>query len=323
MSDSTFRVRPGRPGDAAALREIRLEALADTPDAYGETYVECVAWSDATWVEKAATWNFYLAEIEGRVVGMARGESHDAREEAKFLFAMYVSRAARGTDVARCLVDAVSAWASAQGAPALHLYVSNAVPRARAFYAKVGFLPTGSSLTMHRDESLVCEEMRRDLSDFDFRAHSVTASTLYDLRRRVLREDDPLVEVSNPGDELATSLHYGGFLGERVVVSASLFKVSAPLSIGVDDDVAYQLRYMATDFDVQGRGLGARLLHQVLEDLARRGVGQVWANARTSALAFYQVNGWNVVPNSLFVSEETHIDHVVIHRSLVRDSTTV
>jgi GNAT superfamily N-acetyltransferase len=314
MSGETLRVRPGLARDASALRAIRLEALADTPDAYGETYAECVAWSEETWAQKASRWNFYLAESDGRVVGMARGESHDARSDTRFLFAMYVSPSARGTETARLLVDTVSAWAKAQGVDALHLYVSNAVPRARAFYAKTGFVATGSSLLMHRDESLVCEEMRRDLADFAFHVHQVAPQRLYDLRRRVLRDDDRALDVSNPGDALDTSLHFGGFLGERAVVSASFYALAAPFA---PEEPAYQLRYMATDFDVQGRGLGARLLDQVLEDLARRGIGRVWANSRTSALAFYEATGWSLVPDSLFVSTETGIDHVVIQRSLV------
>ena len=32
------RVRPGRPADADALRSIRLEALADSPEAFGDSY---------------------------------------------------------------------------------------------------------------------------------------------------------------------------------------------------------------------------------------------------------------------------------------------
>lgn len=314
MSDGTLRMRPGLARDASALRAIRLEALADTPDAYGDTYAECVTWSEETWALKADQWNFYLAESDGRVVGMARGESHDSRSDVRFLFAMYVSPAARGSDAARQLVGAVSAWASAQGVDALYLYVSKAVPRARAFYSKVGFFTTGSSLSMHRDESLVCDEMRRDLTDFAFHVRVVAPQRLYDLRRRVLREDDSAVDVSNPGDMIDSSVHVGGFLGERAVVSASFYAVGSPFA---PDEPAYQLRYMATDFDVQGRGLGARLLTRALEELVQRGVSSVWANARTSALSFYEATGWSVVPNSLFVSRETGIDHVVIHRALV------
>lgn len=313
-SAPSIRVRPGRQSDAMLLRAIRLEALADSPDAFGETYDECAAWSNDVWEHTAGKWNFYLAEVDGEVVGMARGEAHHDEPDIRYLFAMYVSPAARGTGVATLLVDTVSAWAAAQGVDVLYLYVSVRAQRARAFYSKVGFVESGQCVSMDRDESLVCDEMRRDVRDFAFHAHRVEASELYDLRRRILREGKTEVDVANVADALATSLHYGGFLGERVVVSASLFVVPSPWS---PHESSYQLRYMATDFDVQGRGLARRLMNQVIEDLARRGVQQIWANARTSALNFYSALGCEIVKDSLFISAETGIEHVVIRLAVV------
>ena len=310
----SLRVRPGREDDAALLRAIRLEALADSPDAFGDTYDECAAWSLAQWAHKAREWNFYLAEYEGRVVGMARGETHDGRPESRWLFAMYVSPSQRGSEAARALVDMVSAWASAQGVAALHLYVSTSMARARAFYDKVGFVATGSSVVSTLGDGRVFEELRRDLAAFDFRVENVAPAMLHDLRRRVLRADDPLIDVTNPGDELDATRHVGGFLGPRVVASASFFAVPAPFAPEVP---AYQLRYMATDFDVQGRGLGARLLAHVLDDFAGRGVRLLWANARVSAVDFYVATGWNVLDDSWHISTETGIEHVVISRPLV------
>jgi GNAT superfamily N-acetyltransferase len=226
---------------------------------------------------------------------------------------MFVSREFRGGEAARLLLERVSAWAAGQGVDHLYLYVSNAAPRARAFYRRAGFVETGPCVAMDRDESLVCDEMRRDLSDFTFHVHRVAPQVLYDLRRRVLRDADPNVDVRNVNDDLETTLHYGGFLGEQVVVSASLFAAAMAHSPRTP---AYQLRYMATDFDVQGRGLGSRLLNHVLDDLARRGVSSVWANARTSAVDFYVAAGWRVVEDSWHISAETGTPHVVIERSL-------
>ncbi len=308
-----LRVRPGRPEDVEALKVIRLEALGDTPDAFGDTLETVEHWSDEQWREKARLWNYYLAEVDGSVVGMASGASNDSRPGTCWLFAMYVTPAQRGSGAARALVERVSTWALVSGADALYLYVARAVPRARAFYAKAGFVPTGTTVTMHRDESLVLDEMRRDLGALSFHVEPVSPEALYDLRRRVLRRNDPSAEVTNPGDTLETTRHYGGLVGDQVVVSATFLAGPAPF----DPDVAaYQLRYMATDFDLQGRGLGARTLRGALDDLASRGVTRVWANARVSALDFYVIEGWEIVPDSFFVSAESGVDHVVIHRDL-------
>jgi hypothetical protein len=58
-------------------------------------------------------------------------------------------------------------------------------------------------------------------------------------------------------------------------------------------------------------------MNQVFEDLARRGVHEIWANARTSALNFYSALGCEIVKDSLFISAETGIEHVVIRLAVV------
>ena len=313
MSADSLRVRPGRARDTVALRAIRLEALADSPEAFGDSFERCVAWGEGEWTRRADEWNFYLAERDGRVVGMARGEVHDERPDTRWLFAMYVSPSARGTDVARRLVDTVGAWTLAEGVHALHLYVSSSMARAKRFYEKSGFLATGESVSGPEEDPRVFEEMRRPLENGALRVVTVDPAALHDLRRRVLRDDDPTIDVANSGDDLATTVHFAGYLLDRLVVGASFFEVPPPFE---PTGAGYQLRYMATDFDVQGHGLGAQLLTYALDALARRGVRLVWANARTSALDFYIATGWRVLENSLHVSTETGIDHVVIHRSM-------
>lgn len=318
MSNPALRVRPGRPSDAEALRVIRLGALADSPGAFGETWDDCATWGEAQWAAKAAEWNFYLAEVDGRIVGMARGEVHHDRPDSRWLFAMYVAPDVRGSETARRLVDTVSAWARTQGVDALHLYVSSSMARARAFYAKVGFVETGATVTHSDDDSRVFVEMRRTLENFGLTLERVPATSLYDLRRRVLRAGDPLVDVTNGADQATTTYHYGGLVGARVVVGASFFASAPPFG---SDEGAYQLRYMATDYDVQGRGLGSALLAHALGELHARGVRLVWANARTTAVDFYRATGWSVLDDSLHVSAETGIEHVVIYRSVPASST--
>jgi GNAT superfamily N-acetyltransferase len=152
------------------------------------------------------------------------------------------------------------------------------------------------------------------LTDDDFRVERVSADRLHDLRRRVLRNDDPAIYHPDPRDEEATSFHYGGFLGPRLVVSASFFP-SAPLMNA--SLVTFQLRYMATDFDVQGRGYGARVLAFAEEDLRALGAEQLWANGRDTALGFYESVGWLCVEGSEHLSPETLLPHTVIFKRLI------
>jgi GNAT superfamily N-acetyltransferase len=151
------------------------------------------------------------------------------------------------------------------------------------------------------------------LSDDELRIARVSADQLHELRRRVLRNDDPAIYHPDPRDDDATSYHYGGFLGERLVVSASFFASPSPIDPTV---VSLQLRYMATDFDVQGKGFGARVLAFAEADLRSMGVEQIWAQGRDTALGFYASIGWRIVKGSEHVSAETMLPHTTIFKPL-------
>jgi GNAT superfamily N-acetyltransferase len=141
----------------------------------------------------------------------------------------------------------------------------------------------------------------------------VEAPALYELRRRVLRGNDPHKSVVDSRDGEATSWHFGGFLNGRLVVSASFFPAEAPIRKDLN---SYQLRYMAADFDVQGSGYGARVLAAASEILVARGAQQLWANARDTALGFYLATGWTPIEGSEHVSAETQLPHTVIVKIL-------
>ena len=154
------------------------------------------------------------------------------------------------------------------------------------------------------------------MTDDDFCVERVSADQLHGLRRRVLRNDDPVIYRPDPRDDEATSLHYGGFLGPRLVVSASFFPSAPPMNASL---ITLQLRYMATDFDVQGLGYGARVLAFAEADLLAQGVEQLWANGRDTALGFYESAGWRTVKNSQHLSPETMLPHTVIFKRLIND----
>ena len=152
--ESTLTIRLCGLDDWEGLRAIRLEALKDTPDAYGSTYEESARWSDAQWKNAASTRLYYLADRDGRVVGMVSGGFNDGYPGTRWLYGMYVTPSERGTGTANRLVRSIEEWAKRHGVDEIYLHVTASVPRARAFYDKVGFRPTGESIEMQRDNSL-------------------------------------------------------------------------------------------------------------------------------------------------------------------------
>jgi GNAT superfamily N-acetyltransferase len=161
--ESTLTIRLCGPNDWRDLRTIRLEALSDTPEAYGSTYEESVRWSDAQWKNAASTRLYYLADRDRRVVGMVSGGLNDAHPGTRWLYGMYVTPSERGSGTATLLVQSIADWAKSQGVEEIYLHVGSSVPRARAFYAKVGFRPTGEAFQMDRDDSMTLFTMVHQL----------------------------------------------------------------------------------------------------------------------------------------------------------------
>ncbi len=147
----------------------------------------------------------------------------------------------------------------------------------------------------------------------ELRVAKVDAWSLHDLRRRVLRANNPNSDVSFDDDDEPTSRHFVGLLDERIVASASFFLVPAPIR---PELVSYQLRSMAVDFDVQGQGFGALVLETAEDDLRVLGAQQLWANARDVALGFYLATGWTVIEGSENVSPLSNLPHTHIVKLL-------
>ena len=146
-----------------------------------------------------------------------------------------------------------------------------------------------------------------------FQIEIVDAKTLHDLRRRVLRGGNPSASVADDRDNDSMSLHLAGILGERIVVVGSFYPSRSPIN---DEMLSYQLRYLATDFDVQGLRYGATLLRAAESRLASLGAQQLWALARDTALGFYQRVGWSLVEGSEQLSKETGLPHTQIYKVL-------
>ena len=78
---------------------------------------------------------------------------------------LWVDPDARGTGVARALVDTVERWAVQDGATTISLWVVQDADAARATYLRLGFAPSGETMAMPRDPSRTEERYVRRLGD--------------------------------------------------------------------------------------------------------------------------------------------------------------
>jgi ribosomal protein S18 acetylase RimI-like enzyme len=158
-----FRVRRVQPGEWVTLRAVRLAALADAPEAFASTMAHELAFDDAEWRRRAANTPTFIAWRGDEPVGLAAvasrqdGAGTSARREWQ-LMSMWVSPDARGSGSADLLVAAAVKAARAESADRLTLWVANGNARARAFYLRAGFRPTGIRQTFQRPDGSAIDE---------------------------------------------------------------------------------------------------------------------------------------------------------------------
>ncbi len=126
-----------------AMRDIRLAALRDDPQAFASTYEREAAFAEADWQRRIAGGGSFLAyapELGPGPAGIAGGfESGPGTVE---LVSMWVRPQARGRGIGQALVGAVAGWARARGAVRMHLWVAENNDNARLLYERCGFRPT-------------------------------------------------------------------------------------------------------------------------------------------------------------------------------------
>lgn len=152
-----MRIDEVGPDDWAAWRDLRLEALADTPIGFAEWHADALLLGEDDWRTRLSRPGVrFLAYDGARAVGMAGGFRDETGEP--ILFAVFVTPVARGAGVLQALVDAVAAWA-APDPLVLDVHVDNA--RARRAYEKLGFVLTGETTPGGGIDGRDLQRMRR------------------------------------------------------------------------------------------------------------------------------------------------------------------
>ncbi|WP_420395498.1 GNAT family N-acetyltransferase [Nioella sp.] len=147
------RIRRLRAEDATQWRDLRLEALANHPEAFGSTHDDWASrpLSDfADRLEHACILGAIKAES---LVGCMALDSARGRGE---ITAVYVRQDWRGRGVARALLKAQKRLAQQQGVSKLYLTVADSNRPAIRFYERAGFLRSeGPSRALARDGQLL------------------------------------------------------------------------------------------------------------------------------------------------------------------------
>jgi GNAT superfamily N-acetyltransferase len=163
--------RPVTPDDWTLLREVRLRALADAPDAFGSTLDLARQHSDDEWRARARgsdRGSTLLALAGARPVGMGGVLLAPAGGTA-WIWGMWTAPEARGRGLAAEILDQLVSWCRRtppEGAACVdvRLHVTEGNDGARRLYEARGFEPTGTWEELRPGSPLRIEELRLRLT---------------------------------------------------------------------------------------------------------------------------------------------------------------
>lgn len=147
------------------LREVRLDALRDSPDAFWATWNDENRYARDDWVRFTRTVAWFVAVHDdpttrnsvGLVGCLRRTEAPDESE----IIGMWVRPDQRGTGTADLLIGAAHHWARSEGARSLALWVIDSNHRARRFYERHDYRPTGEEAPLPAGRPGREQRMRR------------------------------------------------------------------------------------------------------------------------------------------------------------------
>ena len=165
----TTTIRTFAGDEWAIYKDLRLAALAESPDAYGSTLAREAVRSDADWSSRLASgvnssWDFpAVAEISGQPVGLAWGRIEESDPDVAFLYQVWVKPDYRRLGVGHLLLEAAITWASDKRADYLDLGVTCGDTPAMQLYARAGFEPVGRPQPLRPGSELLSQHLRLTL----------------------------------------------------------------------------------------------------------------------------------------------------------------
>jgi GNAT superfamily N-acetyltransferase len=138
-----LEIRRAENGDEALLRSLRLQALTDSPAAFGSTYERELARTNEDWRHWMAPGVTFILLAEGEPRGLVAGVRDSQDVGCVHLMAMWVHPDARRGGAAEMLITSVKNWAVEVGAVEVQLNVVENNSRAVTCYERAGFRMTG------------------------------------------------------------------------------------------------------------------------------------------------------------------------------------
>jgi GNAT superfamily N-acetyltransferase len=149
-------------GHWEVLRNIRLRALADSPDAFGGTLAQSLGQPESFWRGRAGGEGPTVVVLAGDAA-VAMGGVHLPASGRAAVWGMWTDPQARGRGLGGQVLDHLLTWCR-ERALVVELQVVEGNPVARRLYTGRGFRPTGQRELLREGSSTYAEVLVLDTS---------------------------------------------------------------------------------------------------------------------------------------------------------------
>lgn len=162
-------VKPLEPAQWRTYRDVRLEALRDSPDAFGSTHASEAMRTDEDWsarlqsAARSGNDRAFLAFDGDTACGLVWCKLAAAEPGVADIFQMWVAPTSRGLGAGRALLQAALDWARSLGMQRVRLGVTDQDTPAMRLYLAQGFRPEGPKEPLREGSALMSQGMHMTL----------------------------------------------------------------------------------------------------------------------------------------------------------------
>ena len=166
---SSVKIRTFQKDEWASHRKLRLDSLAESPNAFGGSLEQALELPDTEWFSRLAKSDSdginlpLLAESMGEGIGLAWGRIHLSDMDTVHVYQMWVNPNHRGQGIGRQLLKEILKWANSQNAKKVALAVSCVNSPAKNLYESEGFVDIGETEPLKAGSEIRAQLMQKCL----------------------------------------------------------------------------------------------------------------------------------------------------------------
>ena len=147
-------IRKLKVSDWGLYKAIRIDALLDSPEAFGSSYEIESAYDDHKWQDILGASSIFVAFQDKIPACLVGSFSKTETPTECYLFSLWVNPTYRNQKIGKKLIEYLISWSKSQDATKIVAGYSDENIDSFGFYSKLGFVRTGEKKPLARDANI-------------------------------------------------------------------------------------------------------------------------------------------------------------------------